>query len=151
MCSGTMCRMDLAELGTAVRDRRLARKWSVEEAARRADINRVTWKRIERGLGVQDAKRAAVLGVLDLDDGVPASLPSDVMDQTITILREQLNRDLAKFTDHELHEELGIRMALLAAKLRAAGGADEMAFVQDEEGNHILTSRPTHFGSGGEP
>lgn len=56
-----------AELGQRVRAARLAKKWTVEQAARKAEISRVTWARVEEGLGVQDVKRAAVLQALGLD------------------------------------------------------------------------------------
>lgn len=61
-------------LGRKVEAARLERRWSVEQAARKAEISRTTWNRVEQGLGVQDVKRAAVLGVLGLDhNGDPVS------------------------------------------------------------------------------
>lgn len=57
----------LTELGQKVKRSRLSRGWSKEFAAREARISSITWKRVEDGLGVQDAKRAAVLRVLELD------------------------------------------------------------------------------------
>ncbi|MGD9961636.1 helix-turn-helix domain-containing protein [Nocardioides sp.] len=62
----------LVELGQRVAAARVEKRWSVETAARRAEISRTTWNRVEAGLGVQDVKRAAVLGVLGLDSqGLP--------------------------------------------------------------------------------
>ncbi|CUR55391.1 hypothetical protein NOCA2270026 [metagenome] len=62
----------LRELGVRVQAARVRNRWSVETAARRAEISRTTWKRVEDGEGVQDVKRAAVLAVLDLDSqGLP--------------------------------------------------------------------------------
>lgn len=58
----------LEELGRRVKAARLRRGWSKERAAREADISAITWKRVEDGLGVQDAKRAAILDTLGLDD-----------------------------------------------------------------------------------
>lgn len=58
----------LAELGRRVKTARLKRGWSKEQAAREAQISAITWKRVEDGLSVQDAKRQAVLNCLGLDD-----------------------------------------------------------------------------------
>jgi transcriptional regulator with XRE-family HTH domain len=57
----------LVDLGARVTAARIAKRWSVETAARQAEISRTTWNRVESGLGVQDVKRAAVLDVLGLD------------------------------------------------------------------------------------
>jgi len=46
---------------------RLAARLSKEEAARRAGISAITWKRIEDGQGVQDAKLHAALSLLGID------------------------------------------------------------------------------------
>ena len=67
----------LRQLGARVQAARVDKRWSVETAARRAEISRTTWKRVEDGDGVQDVKRAAVLDVLGLDSqGLPLSAPT---------------------------------------------------------------------------
>lgn len=59
--------MDLQELGRRVQGARLARKWGKEQAAREAGISSITWKRVEDGLSVQEAKLQAVLDAVGLD------------------------------------------------------------------------------------
>ncbi len=72
----------LRQLGSRVQAARVDRRWSVETAARRAEISRTTWKRVEDGDGVQDVKRAAVLDVLGLDSqGLPLN-PATTSQQT---------------------------------------------------------------------
>ncbi len=71
----------LVDLGTRVTAARIAKRWSVETAARQAEISRTTWNRVEAGLGVQDVKRAAVLDVLGLDNQgrpVVAAMSQDI-------------------------------------------------------------------------
>lgn len=52
---------DLQRLGDRVRAERMERKWSKEAAARHAQINSITWDRVERGMPkVQDTKYAAI-------------------------------------------------------------------------------------------
>lgn len=69
---------DRIALGVQVRIARLSRGWSKEQASREAGISSITWKRVEDGLGVQDHKRWAVLGVLGLDEsGRPLDTPDE--------------------------------------------------------------------------
>lgn len=56
------------ELGQRLRQARLNRGWSKEQAARKAGISSITWKRIEDGLGVQDAKRFAALRAVGISE-----------------------------------------------------------------------------------
>lgn len=53
-------------LASAVELARLSRGWGKEEAARRAEVSSITWKRVEDGLGVQDGKLGAILNALGL-------------------------------------------------------------------------------------
>lgn len=77
------------KLGQDVAAMRVQRGWSKEEAARRAGVSSITWKRVEDGLRVQDAKLGRVvqaLGYYLSEEGVirqPVSLektprPDDV-------------------------------------------------------------------------
>lgn len=68
----------LVQLGKRVAKARTDRGWSKEQAAREAakiagSFSAITWKRIEDGEVVRDAKQGAALHVLGLDaDGLPA-------------------------------------------------------------------------------
>lgn len=67
------------DLGKRVEATRVERGWSREEAARRAGISAITWKRVEDGLKVHDSKLAAVLRVVDVDDDATVvALPNGV-------------------------------------------------------------------------
>jgi len=61
-----MDRDELAALAQIVQKTRLDRSWSKERAAREADVSSITYKRVEDGLPVQDAKRAAILNALQI-------------------------------------------------------------------------------------
>lgn len=50
----------LIRLGVALEQARLDRGWSKEEAARRANLSSITWKRVEDGLKVQPNKLRAI-------------------------------------------------------------------------------------------
>jgi transcriptional regulator with XRE-family HTH domain len=50
----------LSSLAYAVRAARLANGWSKEEAARRAGVSSITWKRVEDDLPVQEHKLNAI-------------------------------------------------------------------------------------------
>jgi transcriptional regulator with XRE-family HTH domain len=133
--------MDVQELAERVATERKARRWSVETAAREAGINRVTWKRIESGLAVQDVKRRAVEDALGLREDSPAPLTSAEAADAAQMLSSQLNRRLLDFTDFELLTELHARMVLMASRLHASGD-DMLTFVIDPGGENIITSRP---------
>ena len=66
--------MDYAALARDVERERLARGWSKEHAARQAGISSITWKRVEDGLAVQEAKLAAILLTLGLRDADEAEI-----------------------------------------------------------------------------
>lgn len=131
--------MDATELAARVAAERKARRWSVETAAREAGINRVTWKRIESGLNVQDVKRQAVEDALGINTTEP--FDHDEADAAAASAREQLNPALGRFTDHELTTEVEMRMLLMAARLHAAGDP-ALVFIPDADGTQIVTSRP---------
>jgi transcriptional regulator with XRE-family HTH domain len=137
--------MDIHQLADEVRRRRLARGWSVEEAARRAGINRVTYKRIEDALSVQDVKRRAVETVFDIGERPPqltrgaGGHGGDVA----RLVAPDLNPDLTAFTDHELLRELEQRMLLLAGQLQEAAGADLLSVTVGETGERHIVSHTT--------
>lgn len=58
---------DLGAIAGVVRELRTALGWSKEEAARRAGISSITWKRVEDALVVQDAKLAQVFRALNIN------------------------------------------------------------------------------------
>lgn len=47
-----------------VREARIARGWSKEEAARRAGVSSITWKRVEDGMRVRETSLAKILGAV---------------------------------------------------------------------------------------
>lgn len=61
--------LDLNRLAVRVKTARVRRGWSKEHAAREAKISSITWKRVEDGLPVQDAKLAAIGKALQLPLG----------------------------------------------------------------------------------
>lgn len=72
--TGTMAGMndvDLEQLATRAKAARLSKQWSKERAAREADVSSITYKRVEDGLPVQDAKRAAVISALGIEWPAP--------------------------------------------------------------------------------
>lgn len=131
--------MDANELAARVAEARQARRWSVETAARAAGINRVTWKRIENGLSVQDVKRRAVEDALGINGNEPFDQVEAV--EAVEVVREQLNPALGRYTDHELTTEVQARMLLMASRLHAAGDPS-LVFVTDADGAQVVTSRP---------
>lgn len=58
--------VDWAALGRSVAQERVKRGWGKEEAGRQAGVSSITWKRIEDGKRVQDAKLGLVLNTLGL-------------------------------------------------------------------------------------
>lgn len=56
-------------LAAAVHEARLARKWSKEEAARRAGVTAPTWKRVEDGLPIQEHNLHAIAAALGWEPG----------------------------------------------------------------------------------
>lgn len=77
-------------IAQAVRDARLARGWGKEEAARQAGVSSITWKRVEDGFNVQDAKLALILDALDIqaeavDDAAADMAHVDSLDEVVRI------------------------------------------------------------------
>lgn len=62
----TLLQTDLDNIAHVVRERRIELGWSKEQAARSAGISSITWKRVEDGLRVQDAKLAQVFRAIGL-------------------------------------------------------------------------------------
>jgi hypothetical protein len=60
---------DLTRIGKVVERERINRGWNKEDAARRAGISSITWKRVEDGQRVQDTKRRAIEEVFGWDYG----------------------------------------------------------------------------------
>jgi transcriptional regulator with XRE-family HTH domain len=135
-----MTTYDLDSFAGAVLQARLDRHWSKEEAARRAGISAITWKRVEDGLPVQDVKRRSIESTLQLDTAaVGEPLTAAEADEAIKIVRRDLNPDLAGFTDRELLQEVEGRLLLLAARLEA-GGERVFFWTLDADGGRVLTS-----------
>lgn len=122
--TGTLVGMtrQLDALGEQVKTARTKKGWSKEEAARRADISAITWKRVEDGLKVHDSKLAAVLRVLDEPEGVAV---------------EPVGEDFVQF---EISGSFGVRAivkgpvrdidALQAAALKLAAGLNVEASAE---------------------
>lgn len=79
---------DLQATAQQVRAARTKNGWSKEEAARRAEISAITWKRVEDGLKVHDSKLAAVQRVLGLtepaESGATEPIGEDFVEFEIT-------------------------------------------------------------------
>lgn len=68
----------MREIGERVKAARLAAGLSVVQASKRAGLARDTWKKIEEGESVQDAKRHQALDLLGLTTADAAPAPDDV-------------------------------------------------------------------------
>lgn len=66
-------------LAKVVQEGRLRHEWGKEEAARRAGISSITWKRIEDGLPVQTEKLAAALRAIGLQANLPGTQEGEVI------------------------------------------------------------------------
>lgn len=128
--------MNIDELAKTIQRRRLDKGWSVEEAARRAGINRVTYKRLEEGLPVQDVKRRAVENLFGMGEEQPNDFDGA---GAAEIIERDLNPDLAEFTDHELFEELERRLLLLAARAQVSG-AKLLTVTVEQDGQRSIVS-----------
>lgn len=89
-------KVDWKHVGRFVERGRLEKGWSKEQAAREADISSITWKRIEDGERVQDAKLAMALQAIQMGLHLPGTEPSEVValgivadDGLVTNLYEQ--------------------------------------------------------------
>lgn len=131
--------MNIDELAKAVHEARLARGWSVEEAARRAGINRVTYKRIEDALPVQDVKRRTVETLFGIGE-VRATIGAELGASAAAIAAADLNPDLAEFNDQELLDEVAGRMRLAASRLQAESGAELLIVTVDQDGQRSVVS-----------
>lgn len=130
-----------ADLGRRVAARRVALRWSVQGAARRAGIARDTWRKIEAGESVQDTKRAIVLDVLGLDghghvrsgpaDGVPdgdrPSLPPRLDEATLDELLDELAARRTRLPDLDEAREARRR------RLRDDAGPVDRVAYDDED------------------
>jgi hypothetical protein len=136
--------MNIEDLAETVRAKRLANRWSVQEAANRARVSRITWKRVEDGLPVQDVKRRAVEDLLCIGEPL-GQLSAAEAAAAGELGRHDLNPDLAEFTDQELLDEVAGRLLLLAARLQAAGGVDVLAFSSEQDGSRRIVSHTTRL------
>lgn len=84
------------QVARAVKARRLDRGWSVASAARRAEIDRVTWQRVEDARPVQDVKLRQVQTLLGIED-----------DQTPGGLLRRARAE-SGMTEREMAEVLGV-------------------------------------------
>ena len=94
-----LCLMNADErtaLGARVKKARIAARMGKEDAARRAGISAITWKRVEDGLRVQDVKLAAVLGALEPDTQPPVA-PADVRTASDDDLLAELTYRLKRY------------------------------------------------------
>lgn len=66
-----------SRLAAAVRDARLAKGWSKEEAARKAGISSTTWKRVEDDAPVQDHKLRLIADALGWESGLAFRLKGE--------------------------------------------------------------------------
>lgn len=90
----------LAALAKAAEAARLAKGWSKERAAREADVSSITYKRVEDGLKVQDAKLAAIKAALGLDDPTPAvPVGAGVDPEVLAELQELSPTDVQRVRD----------------------------------------------------
>lgn len=125
---------DVNQLAILVRQRRLERGWGKEEAARRAGISSITWKRIEDAERVQDASMAKALAVLDLSDADLQPAP-----EVPAVSRDAL-RDERMASAHVSDETLVAARSIVNAgtrvveKLSALSGA-----LRDEGSPHAAT------------
>lgn len=112
--------IDLEKVGRAVERQRVAQGLSKEAAARKAGISSITWKRVEDGLPVQDAKLAKVMQV--------ARLGSDRYDEMGRRRYDGQASEIAAPTTwgdvlRERREQLDLTQSQLAA---GAGVAEEI-------------------------
>lgn len=79
-------------LAQKVKTERVKAGLSKEGAARKAEISSITWKRVEDGLPVQDAKLQAVLQAVDVawSDGVELEIAPDFAAELADDARESL-------------------------------------------------------------
>ena len=66
-------------IAKVVQQGRLRHGWSKEEAARKAGISSITWKRMEDGLTVQDEKLTAALRVVGVRVNIPGTEEGEVI------------------------------------------------------------------------
>lgn len=112
---------DLTYIAGRAKEARLAKGWSKEKAAREAQVSSITYKRVEDGLSVQDAKLAAVtlaLGIAKLasDEDLVSTGGEDAMS-------EWLSREMSDLTDDE-REELWEKVRPIAETLKKAALAN---------------------------
>ena len=94
-----LCLMNADErtaLGARVKKARIAARMGKEDAARRAGISAITWKRVEDGFPVHDVSLAAALGVLEPDTQPPVA-PADVRTASDDDLLAELTYRLKRY------------------------------------------------------
>lgn len=79
----------LANLGGAVRARRLAQKWSQVEAAKRAGMSKSTWQRLEMSgqATIEHLVNAAI--ALRCEEGIAGLFPAPAPSSMDELLRQQ--------------------------------------------------------------
>lgn len=102
--------MESRNIAESIKAARLALGWSVEEAARRADMSRITWKRIEDGQSVHDTSLSKAQKAVDVPQ--PLSVRYDYTPPP---------RPLDHYTTAELIAEVEQRFAELALELHSVG------------------------------
>jgi hypothetical protein len=136
-----MTTRDIDSFAKAVVAARLERGWSKEEAARHAGISSITWKRAEDALPVQDVKRRAIERTLSIEtDEDNREMLNGVSASAAEIAADDLNPDLADFTDQELLTEIQGRVLLLASRLQTVSGAELLKVTVDMDGQRSIVS-----------
>jgi len=131
---------DRTVIGVAVYRARVAKGWGKEKAANTAGVSSITWKRVEDGLAVQDAKLGLILGAVGLTDAALDSAGEDVavhdsFDATIAAAERVAAAYLERGGDPERALEL-----IQAATERAALGRTSRPSTQ--EWYQILRNTP---------
>jgi DNA-binding XRE family transcriptional regulator len=126
--------IDRDEIAERVRRARVEKGWSKEEAARKAGISAITWKRIEDGLNVHDGKLSAATRLLD---EVEQIAPEGVVARPLG----DPNDDLVEFT---VEGNFGVR-AVVKGPVRdmdamQAAVSKLISGMQVEESNKRATS-----------
>lgn len=134
-----LSKADLERVGEVVAQRRTEFGWGKEQAAREAGISSITWKRVEDGLPVQDAKLASVFRALKLHGfGVERGVIRITNDQSSVELRtiESIRESRRHVISLEEEIDLAVR---LVARLR-------VDLARAEENLTALTRRAAEQG-----
>lgn len=79
------------EIGERIRDARLTAGLSVVQAAKRANVARDTWSKIEAGESVLDVKRRAAMDSLGVSADTPEPVTAETLDARLANLDRQVD------------------------------------------------------------